>query len=95
MTALILLIITIINLLIWVIIIGAVLSWLILFNVVNLNNRFVYLVYDTINRLTDPLLNPIRRFLPNMGGIDISPVVLILILWFIRNLIVYDLAPGV
>ncbi len=95
MTALILLIITVINLLIWVIIIGAVLSWLILFNVVNLNNRFVYLVYDTINRLTDPLLNPIRRFLPNMGGIDISPVVLILILWFIRNLIVYDLAPGV
>ena len=95
MTALILLIITVINLLIWVIIIGAVLSWLILFNVVNLNNRFVYLVYDTINRLTDPLLNPIHRFLPNMGGIDISPVVLILILWFIRNLIVYDLAPGV
>jgi len=95
MTALILLIITVINLLIWVIIIGAVLSWLILFNVVNLNNRFVYLVYDTINRLTDPMLNPIRRFLPNLGGIDISPVVLILILWFIRNLIVYDLAPGV
>ena len=95
MTALILLIITIINLLIWVIIIGAVLSWLILFNVVNLNNRFVYLVYDTINRLTDPLLNPIRRFLPNLGGIDISPVVLILVLWFIRNLIVYDLAPGI
>jgi len=94
MTALILLIITVINILIWIIIIGAIMSWLILFNVVNLNNRFVYLVYDTINRLTDPILNPIRRFLPNLGGIDISPVVLILVLWFIRNLIVFDLAPS-
>ncbi|MGI9414678.1 MAG: YggT family protein [Hyphomicrobiales bacterium] len=94
MNALFWLIITVIDVLVWVIIIGAIMSWLILFNVVNLNNRFVYMVYDSINRLTDPMLNPIRRFLPNLGGIDISPIVLILVLLFIRNLIIFDVAPA-
>lgn len=78
---------TIINLYIWIIIIGAILSWLVAFNVVNTHNRFVYTVMDFIYRLTEPALRPIRRFMPNLGGIDISPVILILGLIFLRNLL--------
>ena len=78
---------TIITLYIWILIIGAVLSWLIAFNVINTQNKFVYIVVDTIYKLTEPVLAPIRRILPNLGGIDISPVVLILALWFLRNLL--------
>jgi YggT family protein len=74
-----------ISLYIWVLIIGAVLSWLVAFNVVNTRNRFVYTVGDVCYRLTEPALRPIRRLLPNLGGVDISPVILILLLWFIRS----------
>lgn len=65
----------------------AILSWLVAFNVVNTRNRFVYLVGDFLYRITEPALRPIRRVLPSLGGIDVSPVVLILLLAFIRNLI--------
>ena len=90
MIALLSLIDALISLYIWVIIIGVVLSWLIAFNVINTHNRFVYLVADTINRLTEPALRPIRNVLPNLGGIDISPVILLLLLFFIQNLVRYD-----
>jgi YggT family protein len=73
-----------IELYIWLIIIGAILSWLIAFNVVNTSNRFVYVVGDFLYRLTEPALRPIRRILPNLGGIDLSPVVLILGLFFLQ-----------
>ena len=66
---------------------SAILSWLIAFNVVNTQNRFVYTIADTLHRLTEPALSQIRRFMPNLGGIDISPVVLILLLIFAQNLI--------
>ena len=72
----------VINLYVWVVIISAILSWLIAFSVVNTHNRFVYLVTDTLYRLTEPALRPIRRFMPDLGGIDISPIVLILALFF-------------
>ena len=75
----------IIDLYMWVVIAGAILSWLIAFNVVNTNNRFVYQVADMLYRLTEPALRPIRNVLPNLGGIDISPVILILFLLFIRS----------
>jgi YggT family protein len=91
MIALLNLIASAITLYVWIIIIGAVLSWLIAFNVINTHNRFVYTVVDTINRLTEPALRPIRNVLPNLGGIDISPIILILLLFFLRNLIVYDI----
>ncbi|QNT71172.1 YggT family protein [Defluviicoccus vanus] len=78
---------TVIDLYIWVLIIGAVLSWLVALNVVNTRNRFVYLVGDFINRVTEPVLRPIRRFLPNLGGIDISPMVLILLLLFLQQVL--------
>lgn len=87
MYSLIILITQIISLYTWVIIIGAVLSWLIAFNVINTQNRFVYTVVDVIYRVTEPVLGPLRRILPDLGGIDISPVVLLLLLFFAQNLI--------
>tara|TARA_B100000886_G_scaffold334396_1_gene289854 strand:- start:79 stop:366 length:288 start_codon:yes stop_codon:yes gene_type:complete len=76
----------IIDLYVWVIIISAVLSWLVAFDVVNMRNRFVYLVGDTLNRLTEPVYRPVRRFLPDMGGLDLSPLIVILGLWFLRDI---------
>ena len=90
MYAIISLIDTVITIYIWLLVISAVLSWLIAFNVINTQNRFVYTVVDTLHRLTEPALGPIRRLLPSLGGIDISPIVLILLLIFVRNLIVVD-----
>jgi YggT family protein len=78
----------IINLIIWILIISAVLSWLIVFNVVPRHNRTVYLIADSLNRLVEPLLAPIRRRVPNYGGLDISPLILILILYFIQIVII-------
>lgn len=71
----------------WIIIISAILSWLVAFNVVNTSNRIVYAVGDVLYRLTEPALRPIRRFMPNLGGIDLSPVVLLLLIGFARNLL--------
>lgn len=76
---------------VWIVILSAVLSWLVHFNVVNSRNQFVYALLSISWRLTEPLLRPIRRFLPAMSGIDLSPMVLILILLFLQNLI-YRLA---
>ena len=78
----------------WIIIINAILSWLVAFNVLNTQNRFVFSVLDATYKLTDPALNKIRRFIPTFGSIDISPVVLILILMFLRNIIFEILAPS-
>jgi YggT family protein len=80
-------IVLIIDLYIWVVIAGAILSWLIAFNVVNTSNRLVYTIADTLYRITEPALRPIRNVLPNLGGIDISPVILILFLLFIRDVV--------
>tara|TARA_B100000686_G_C16070047_1_gene608910 strand:- start:30 stop:320 length:291 start_codon:yes stop_codon:yes gene_type:complete len=84
----------IITLYIWVLIINAIISWLVAFNVLNTSNRFVYSVLDVSHKLTDPPLSFIRRYLPNLGSIDISPVVLILALMFLRNLVFELLAPS-
>ncbi len=73
-----------IDLYIWVIIISAILSWLVAFNVVNTRNRFVYMIGDFLYRITEPALRPIRRLVPNFGGVDITPIVLILGLWFVQ-----------
>ena len=77
----------VIDLYIWVVIASAILSWLIAFNVVNTSNRFVYSVAETLYRLTEPALRPIRSIIPNLGGIDISPVMLILFLLFLRDVV--------
>jgi YggT family protein len=78
---------TVISIYIWALIISAVLSWLVAFHVLNTQNRFVYLAGDFLHRITEPVLRPFRRLIPTMGGIDISPVILILALIFIRNLL--------
>ena len=85
---------SIITIYLWIIIINAILSWLVAFNVLNTQNRFVFSVLDATYKLTDPALNKIRRFIPTFGSIDISPVVLILILMFLRNIIFEIFAPG-
>ncbi len=73
---------------IYLLIASALISWLVAFNVINTQNRFVYTLLSFLHRITEPALRPIRRIVPNLGGIDISPVILILLLYFIRNLIV-------
>jgi YggT family protein len=78
---------TVIEIYIWILIAGAILSWLIAFNVVNTRNRFVYMVGDFLHRVTEPVLRPIRRMLPNLGGIDLSPLVLILLLLFLEQVL--------
>ena len=78
----------------WIIIINAILSWLVAFNILNTQNRFVFSVLDVTYKLTDPALNKIRRFIPTFGSIDISPVILILLLMFLRNLIFEVFAPS-
>jgi YggT family protein len=80
-------IVLVIDLYIWVVIASAILSWLIAFNVVNTSNRFVYTIADMLYRVTEPALRPIRNILPNLGGIDISPVIVILVLLFIRDVV--------
>jgi len=77
---------TVISIYVWLLIAHAVLSWLVAFGIVNRYNRVVATIGDFLWRITEPLLRPIRRVLPDLGGIDISPVILILLLWFLRNL---------
>ncbi|MEX0583261.1 MAG: YggT family protein [Sneathiella sp.] len=92
MTSLLLLISAIINIFIWLLIANAILSWLVAFNVVNTNNQFVSTVGNFLYRITEPPLRPIRRIIPTMGGLDISPIILILLLIFLRNLL-FEYAP--
>ena len=91
MTAVLNLIDNVVSLYIWILFLAVIASWLINFNVINTSNRVVYMILDTLYKLTEPALRPIRRLLPNMGGLDLSPVVLILLLYFIRDLI-FDFA---
>ena len=83
------LVLTVIDLYMWVVIISVVLSWLVSFNVLNTSNRLVYMIGDFTHRFTEPALRRIRRYIPNLGGMDISPVVLILGLIFLQRLILW------
>ena len=85
---------SIITIYLWIIIINAILSWLVAFKILNTQNRFVFSVLDATYKMTDPALNKIRRFIPIFGSIDISPVILILLLMFLRNIIFEIFAPG-
>ena len=78
-----------IDLFTWALILMVIVSWLVAFNVINRRNAFVFMVSDFLYRITEPALGPIRRMLPNLGGIDISPLVLILGLYFVKRLIVW------
>ena len=83
------LVLTALDLYMWIVIIGVILNWLVAFNVVNTSNRFVYMVGDFTHRATEPALGRIRRYIPNLGGMDISPVVLILLIIFLQRLILW------
>jgi len=84
----------IVNLYIWVLIINAIISWLVAFNVLNTSNRFVYSVLEISYKLTEPPLSFIRKYIPSIGSIDISPIILILGLMFFRNLVFELFAPA-
>ena len=85
---------SIITIYLWIIIVNALLSWLVAFNILNTQNRFVFAVLDATHKMTDPALNKIRSFIPTFGSIDVSPVILILLLMFLRNIIFEVFAPG-
>ena len=84
---------SLISLAIFVIIVTAILSWLVAFDVINLRNPAMYRVVKTLDRLTEPMLRPIRRIMPNLGGIDISPIILLLLLQALRIVVNGFLAP--
>jgi YggT family protein len=87
-------ILIVLDLYIWLLIAAAVLSWLVAFNVVNSRNQFVAMVGDFLFRITEPVLRPIRNMLPNLGGIDISPIIVILIIIFIQSVIIPNIAKA-
>jgi len=88
-------VIIVLDLYVWLLIASAILSWLIAFNVVNTRNQFVSAGAEFLYRITEPVLAPIRRVLPSMGGLDLSPIVLILIIMFIQRVIAYYIYPNV
>jgi YggT family protein len=88
-------ILIVLDLYIWLLIAAAILSWLIAFNVVNTRNQFVAAVAEFLYRITEPVLAPIRNILPNLGGLDISPIIVILIILFIQRVINYYIYPSV
>ena len=81
------------NIYTWIIIASAVVSWLVAFNVVNTRNDVVRTIWETLYRITEPALRPIRNLLPNLGGIDVSPIILLLVIFFLQRVIVLYLYP--
>ena len=77
----------------YVVIVNVIVSWLITFNILNTHNRFVYSILELSHRLTEPVLNKIRRFLPNLGSLDISPIILLLLIWFVEMCMKLYIAP--
>jgi YggT family protein len=93
MIAIFYLVLQILKLYSYVVIANVIVSWLIAFNILNTQNRFVYSILEFSYQLTDPLLNKIRRFLPNLGSLDISPIVLLLLIWFVEMCMKLYIAP--
>ena len=77
----------------YVVIANVVISWLVAFNVLNTQNRFVYSILELSYKLTEPMLTKIRRFLPNLGSLDISPVILLVLIWFLQTCMYLYVAP--
>jgi YggT family protein len=88
-------ILIVLNLYVWLVIASAVLSWLIAFNVINLSNQFVNTITRFLYQITEPVLRPIRSVIPTFGGIDVSPIVLLLIIFFLQRIIVLYIYPNV
>ena len=88
-------ILIVLDLYVWLLIAAAILSWLIAFNVVNTRNQLVSAIAEFLYRITEPVLAPIRSIMPNLGGLDISPIILILLIMFIERVIMYYIYPNV
>ncbi|MEO0822301.1 MAG: YggT family protein [Pseudomonadota bacterium] len=82
-----------VNIVFWIIIIQAILSWLVAFNVLNIHQPFVRQVWDGLNRLTAPIYRPVRQILPDMGGIDLAPLVVLFALFALQTVVINNLAP--
>ena len=93
MKALYLLVYELLNIYKYIIIVNVIISWLVAFNVLNTHNRFVYSILELSYKLTEPMLNKIRRFLPNLGTLDISPIILLVLIWFLQTCMYLYLAP--
>ena len=93
MIAIFYLVLQILKLYSYVVIANVIVSWLIAFNILNTQNRFVYSILELSYRLTEPVLNKIRRFLPNLGTLDISPIILLLLIWFVEMCMKLYIAP--
>ena len=93
MKAIYLLIYELLNIYKYIVIVNVIISWLVAFNVLNTQNRFVYSILELSYRLTEPMLNKIRRFLPNLGSLDISPVILLVLIWFLQTCMYLYVAP--
>ena len=93
MKAIYLLVFELLNIYYYIVITNVIISWLVSFNVLNTQNRFVYSVLDLSYRLTEPMLNKIRRFLPNLGTLDISPVILLVLIWFLQTCMQLYIGP--
>ena len=93
MIAIFYLVLQILKLYSYVVLANVVISWLVAFNVLNTQNRFVYSILELSYKLTEPALNRIRRFLPNLGSLDISPIILLLLIWFIEMCMKLYIAP--
>jgi len=95
MRSLLTIILIVLDIYIWLLIASAILSWLVAFNVVNTRNQFVAMVGDFLWKITEPVLRPIRAIMPNLGGIDLSPVILILLIILLKDIIVRYIFPNV
>jgi len=93
MKAIYLLVYELLNIYKYIVIVNVIISWLVAFNVLNTHNRFVYSILELSYKLTEPMLNKIRRFLPNLGTLDISPVILLVLIWFLQTCMYLYLAP--
>ena len=93
MKAIYLLIYELLNIYKYIVIVNVIISWLVAFNVLNTHNRFVYSILELSYKLSEPILNKIRRFLPNLGTLDISPVILLVLIWFLQTCMYLYLAP--
>ncbi|MDB9761828.1 YggT family protein [Alphaproteobacteria bacterium] len=93
MQSMLILIDSLVTLIVWALMLQVIMSWLVAFNIVNTQNKFVWQVNYALHKLTNPLLSPIKQILPNLGGIDISPIILIVVLHFARNLL-FELLLG-
>ena len=93
MQSMLILIDSLVTFIVWALILQVIMSWLIAFSIVNTQNKFIWKINYALHKLTNPLLSPIQQILPNLGGIDISPVILIIVLHFARNLL-FELVLG-